>query len=277
MPKTVLIRVFFLELMSTERADLRRIALLNGDCLAEQLKDTELIVERIVFREALVSGPLGGATWEEFWETRVRFLTQNYGATVQEVQEKTVAELEKIRSLADGVELSLWFEDDLFCQVNLWFVLNLISESPNIKIYRVFPPESSPVNSWRGFGDASPTALAQAYEAKVPFNSSDLTLGKNLWEAYRLGDSAQLAALSKNVSPCFRHLKEVCQAQLDRISEVPSERRPEKVILELLAKGITDFDSLFSQFSEREGVYGFGDLQVRELLDSIKKEAGEKN
>jgi hypothetical protein len=156
-------------------------------------------------------------------------------------------------------------------------VLNLISESPNIKIYRVFPPESSPANSWRGFGDASPTALAQAYEAKVPFNSSDLTLGKNLWEAYRLGDSAQLAALSKNVSPCFRHLKEVCQAQLDRISEVPSERRPEKVILELLAKGITDFDSLFSQFSEREGVYGFGDLQVRELLDSIKKEAGEKN
>jgi hypothetical protein len=227
--------------------------------------------ETIVFREALVSGPLGGATWEEFWETRVRFLTQNYGATAQAVQEKTVAELEKIRSLADGVELSLWFEDDLFCQVNLWFVVNLLSESHHIKIFRVFPPESSPANSWKGFGDSSATALAQAYEAKVPFNSSDLALGKNLWEAYRLGDGAQLAALSKSVSPCFRHLEEVCQAQLDRISEDSTKRRPEKVILELLAKGITDFDSLFSQFSEREGIYGFGDLQVRELLDSIKK------
>jgi hypothetical protein len=150
-------------------------------------------------------------------------------------------------------------------------VLNLISESKNIKIYRIFPPESSQTNKWRGFGDASAAALAQAYESKVPFNSSDLALGKNLWEAYRLGHSAQLAALSKNVSPCFRHLKEVCQAQLDRISEDPTKRRPEKVILELLAKGITDFDSLFSQFSEREGIYGFGDLQVRELLDSIKK------
>jgi hypothetical protein len=41
--------------------------------------------------------------------------------------------------------------------------------------------------------------------------------------------------------------------------------------------GITDFNILFSQFSEREGIYGFGDLQVRELLDSIKKNAGEKN
>jgi hypothetical protein len=262
--------------MSAERNDLRRIALLNGDYLAEQLNGAELPLEQIIFREALVSGPLGGATWEEFWETRVRFLTQNYGATAQEVQEKTVTELEKIRRLADGVELSLWFEADLFCQVNLWFVVNLLSESPNIKIYRVFPPESSQANKWRGFGDASAAALAQAYESKVPFNSSDLALGKNLWEAYRLGDGAQLAALSKSVSPCFRHLEEVCQAQLDRISADPRKRRPEKVILELLVMGITDFDILFSQFSEREGIYGFGDLQVRELLDSIKKNAGEK-
>jgi hypothetical protein len=263
--------------MTIEQDDMRRIALLNGDCLAEQLKGAELPLEIVVFREALVSGPSGGATWEEFWDTRVGFLTKQYGATALEVQEKTVAELEKIRSLADGVELSLWFEDDLFCQVNLWFVVNLLSESPNIKIYRVFPPESSPTNTWRGFGNASAAALTQAYEAKVPFTSSDLMLGKNLWEAYRLGDGAQLKTLSKSVSPCFRHLEEVCQAQLDRISEVPNERRPEKVILELLAKGITDFDTLFSQFSEREGIYGFGDLQVRELLDSIKKNTGEKN
>jgi len=248
---------------------MRRIALLNGDCLAEQLKDAELLVERIVFREALVVGPVGGATWEEFWETRVGFLTQNYGATAQAVQEKTVAELEKIRSLADGIELSLWFEDDLFCQVNLWFVLKLLSESHNIKIYRVFPPKASSANSWKGFGNASAAALAQAYESKVLFTSSDLALGKTLWEAYRLGDGAQLIALSKSVSPCFRQLAEVCQAQLDRISEDPSERRPEKVILELLAKGITDFDTLFYQFSEREGIYGFGDLQVRELFDYL--------
>ena len=256
---------------------MQRIALLNGDCLSEQLKDAELPLERIIFREALVSGPLGGNTWEEFWETRVGFLTQNYGATALEVQEKTVAELEKVRSLADGVELSLWFEDDLFCQVNLWFVLNLLSDARKIKIYRVFPPEGSSANSWKGFGNASAAALEQAYELKVPFTSSDLVLGKNLWEAYRLGDRAQLTTLSKSASPCFRQLAEVCQAHLDRISEDPSERRPEKVIVELLAMGITDFDTLFSQFSEREGIYGFGDLQVRELLDSIKEKAREKN
>jgi hypothetical protein len=201
--------------MSIEQNDMRRIALLNGDCLAEQLKDAKLPLERIVFREAIVSGPLDVATWEEFWETRVGFLTQNYVAPAQEVLEKTVAEAEKVRILADGTELSLWFEDDLFCQVNLWFVLHLLSDARKIKIYRVFPPEA---NRWRGFGDATAAVLEQAYESKVPFTSSDLALGKTLWEAYRLGDGAQLTALSKSVSPCFKHLKEVCQAQLDRIS-----------------------------------------------------------
>jgi hypothetical protein len=259
--------------MSIEQNDMRRIALLNGDCLAEQLKDAKLPLERIVFREALVSGPLGGATWEEFWETRIGFLTQNYGATAQAVQEKTVAEAEKIRSLTDGVELSLWFEDDLFCQVNLWFILSLLADKPTLRVFRVFPPEAPSENRWRGFADASPEELEQAYCTKVLFSNQDMGLGKSLWEAYRLGDGAQLMTLSKSVSPCFRQLKEVCQAQLDRISEDPNDRRPEKVILELLAKGITDFDTLFSQFSEREGIYGFGDLQVRGLLESLPSDS----
>ena len=259
--------------MSTEQHDMRRIALLNGDCLSEQLKDAELLVERIVFREALVVGPVGGATWEEFWETRIEFLTKQYGATALDVEERTVAELEKIRSLADGVELSLWFEDDLFCQVNLWFILSLLADKPTLRVFRVFPPEAPSENRWRGFADASPEELEQTCESKVPFTSSDLALGKNLWEAYRLGDGAQLIALSKSVSPCFRQLAEVCQAHIDRISADPNERRPEKVILELLAKGITDFDTLFSQFSEREGIYGFGDLQVRGLLESLPSDS----
>lgn len=255
--------------METKRKDLKRYALVNGDCLAEQMKSSGLVFEGIVFREALITGPLAGDTWTKFWKTRTEFLTRQYGATENEVKEKTIAELEKLRSLPDGAELCLWFEDDLFCQVNLWFILNLLSGSRKIKIYRVFPLEATTENRWKGIGGASTSALAQAYEAKVPFTSSDLALGKNLWEAYRLGDGAQLAELSKRVSPCFRHLEEVCQAQLDRISADPSQRRPEKLILELLAKGITDFDTLFSQFSEREGIYGFGDLQVKELFDYL--------
>ena len=245
------------------------LQLLNGDHLAQQLQGASYFQTHLVFREALIVGPVAGTCLDEFWKLRTEFITKSYGVTAEEYSQKTISEIERLHSIPEDTEICLWFEDDLFCQVNLWFILNLLTDSRKIKVYRVFPPETTPENRWKGFGGASTAALAQAYEARVPFTSSDLALGKNLWEAYRLGDGAQLAELSKSVSPCFRHLEEVCQAQLDRISADPSQRRPEKLILELLAKGITDFDTLFSQFSEREGIYGFGDLQVKELFDYL--------
>lgn len=248
--------------------------LLNGDHLAHQLQGASYFQTHLVFREALIVGPVAGTSLDEFWKLRTEFITTSYGATAEEYSQKTISEIERMNSIPEDMEICLWFEDDLFCQVNLWFILNLLTDSRKIKIFRVFPPESIPENRWKGFGGASTAALEQAYLSRVPFTSSDLKLGKNLWEAYRLGDGPQLAELSKSVSPCFRHLEEVCQAQLDRISADPSQRRPEKLILELLAKGITDFDTLFSQFSEQEGIYGFGDLQVRELMDSVHKKAG---
>lgn len=248
--------------------------LLNGDHLAQQLQGASYIQTHLVFREALIVGPVTGTSLDEFWKLRTEFITTSYGVTAEKYSQKTISEIERLHSIPRDSEICLWFEDDLFCQVNLWFILTLLTDSRKIKIFRVFPPETTTENRWKGFGGASTAALEQAYEARVPFTSSDLALGKNLWEAYRLGDGAQLAEHSKSVSPCFRHLEEVCQAQLDRFSADPSQRRPEKLILELLAKGITDFDTLFSQFSEREGIYGFGDLQVRELMDSVHKKAG---
>jgi len=249
--------------------------LLNGDHLAQQLQGASYFQTHLVFREALIVGPVTDTSLDEFWKLRTEFITTSYGVTAEEYGQKTISEIERLHFIPEDTEICLWFEDDLFCQVNLWFILNLLSDSPRIKIYRVFPPETIPEKRWKGFGNVSTAALAKSYEARVPFTLSDLALGKNLWEAYRLGDDAQLAELSKSVSPCFRHLEEVCQAQLDRISADPRQRRPEKLILELLAKGITDFDTLFSQFSEREGIYGFGDLQVRELMDSVHKKGGD--
>jgi len=249
------------------------IHILNGDQLAHQLQGASYFQNQLVVREALVVGPVHGDELEEFWKIRTDFIASGYGIAAELYAQKTIQEIERLQEIPEGSAICLWFEDDLFCQVNLWFILSLLADKPTLGVFRVFSPEAPSENRWRGFTDASPEELEQAYESKVPFTSSDLALGKTLWEAYRLGDGAQLAALSKSVSPCFRQLAEVCQAQLDRISADPNERRPEKVILELLAKGITDFDTLLSEFSKREGVYGFGDLQVRGLLESLPSDS----
>ena len=243
--------------------------LLNGDQLALQLQGAPFFQSHLVIREALVVGPVSGTSLDEFWKVRTEFITSSYGVTAEEYQVKTIQEIERLEQLPKNAEICLWFEDDLFCQVNLWFVLSLFEEKPFFKLFRVFPPEAPAKNRWKGFGKASYADLELAYSNKVLLTPTDLELGKKLWSAYCQGDESMLLELSKSQSFCFRWLEEVCKAHVDRLKIDPKQRRPEKAILQILEKGITDFERVFSLFSEREGVYGFGDLQVRELFDYL--------
>lgn len=246
-----------------------QLHLLNGDQLTHQLQGAPYFQTHLVFREALIVGPVTGDSLGEFWRLRTEFITSSYGATAEEYNQKTISEIERLYSLPEDAEICLWFEDDLFCQVNLWFILSILAEMPKLRIYRVFPPDATTENEWRGFAKTSPEDLVQAYTKKILFRPADLELGKKLWSAYRQGDKLGLLALSKSQSICFRKLEEVCKAQADRLKIDPMQRRPEKAVLKLLEEGITDFDKVFTLFSEREGIYGFGDLQVKVLLEYL--------
>jgi len=110
--------------------------ILNGDALKAQLPKS-ITGEIIVARECLVDGPVEGSTLEALYETRTQFLSSAYGGNEEiDYYQKTISEFEKIQRIPHGAEINLWFEDDLFCQVNLWFILHLMKESD--EIYNLF-------------------------------------------------------------------------------------------------------------------------------------------
>ncbi len=245
--------------------------LVNGDQLATQLQGASFFEAQLVFREALIVGPTPRGGLDEFWKVRTAFITASYGATAEEYTQKTVLEIERLNSLPQDTEICLWFEDDLFCQVNLWFILSLLAEKPSYRLFRVFPPGSTRANQWKGFGAAAVSSLEGVYRARVPFYPSDVALGNDLWKAYRSQDWALFKNLSYLVSPCFNSLEEVCQAQLDRLPGSDGLGKPEQILKGILAGGITDFPLVFKEFTRQAGIYGFGDLQVKALIASLLK------
>ena len=66
--------------------------------------------------------------------------------------------------------------------------------------------------------------------------------------------------MKANVLP---KLKEVCQAQIEK------SFRPINTLKTLISKGETDFAKIFEQFNEQEAVYGFGDLQIKNIYNQI--------
>jgi hypothetical protein len=235
--------------------------------LADQLKQTKVNHNFIVCRECLIEGNVLAGSMAEFWTNRAEFIAGMYKVTAEDYLIKTVSEFEKLNHLPDHSEVCLWFENDLFCQANMWFVISILANQPALKIFRIFPVIENKADLWKGFGIASSEKLEQAFNSKIQFTPGNIELGKSLWTAFQKGDLNQLGKLSKSKSDCFEYLEEVCQAHIDRFPPDKSLGRPDKVIKEIIETTSKEFQTVFSEFSNREGIYGFGDLQIKNIYN----------
>ncbi len=243
--------------------------ILNGDALCAVFPELNLPGEIIVVREALVTGDLRGNDDAGFWLTRSEYLN----VPLEVYRQQTVSQFEAILSAAPESEFNLWFEFDLFCQVNMWFVLSLIDRLPGRKsVYAVYSsPDDSDPHFWNGFGKATRKQLEISFSSRVRFTTEDVTLGTGLWKAYKENDLVELTRLSRNGPGSFPHLKEVVNAHVDRFPSDGRKGRPEEFIRGLFNDSAPDFKTVLAEFTKKESIYGFGDTQVKELFDQVMR------
>lgn len=237
---------------------------LPGDALAEDFKKTNIDGEIIVCRECLIEGEVKAESLEEFWQTRAAFIGKTYDADEDDYLKNVVAEFEKLQNVTDNSEINLWFEYELFCQANMWFCLSLL-QNKKAKIFRVAPTVRTEKDVWKGFGRLSPEDLEKCFVERTEFSAEDVLLGAKLWKAFQEKDYEALKHLGETKSVCFPRLKEVCQAEIEK------QTRPQKVLREIISRGETDFSKIFVRFGELEGVYGFGDAQLKNIYDQSRK------
>jgi len=249
--------------------------ILNGDCLAEQLAHSEHSGVRgnfIVCRESLVDGNVSAESWEEFWKARAEYISSTFQVSDDEYFSKTVKEFERIKNIPAGSEVCLWFENDLFCQVNMWFVISFLKKRDDLNIFRIYPVIDRTEDTWKGFGISDAKDLEQAYELKSGFAKNDLVLGTALWEAFKKKDFEKLLHLSKTISGCFQFLEEVCRAHVERFPAGKAISRPKKIMKEIIKNHPKNFQQAFQEFSKMEGIYGFSDLQVKSIYDELMRD-----
>jgi hypothetical protein len=242
--------------------------ILNGDALIDRFLSSGISGEKIVARECLIEGSLEGDTLPDFWKIRAAFIFEQYADEALYFQ-NVVSEFDKLLSAPEGSEFNLWFGYDLFCRANMWFVIHLIqSLAVRKKVFLVYPSFLASADIWHDFGTAGTDELKIAFKNRVLCSENDLKLGDDLWDAYKKHDLTKLEALSKSNSPAFPYLEEVCRAHIDRFPP-GGKGRPERVLQDIISHSATDFYSVFEEFSKREGVYGFGDLQVKRIYDQL--------
>ncbi len=239
--------------------------ILNGDALLQQLPDS-VSGERIVAREALVDGPVKAETLEELYQIRDQFISTRYpGYVAGEYFDKTVPEFNNILEIPPGSEINLWFEDDLFCQVNFWFVCHLLSKSEySHSVYLVRPP----VHSQYGFGGFQPDTLPELLNNKIQVDREIIQLLADLWKAYQYDDLKSMNELAQQLHS-FPFVRNAVEAHIDRVEN----NTPVKILKQIIEELKTEeFGPVFREFCKRTPHYGFGDLQVKYLFDQLLPE-----
>lgn len=235
--------------------------ILNGDSLKAQFPP-DLKGGIFVVRECLVDGEVNAADLSLFYKQRKAFLCRYYGATEKQYEDQVQAEFEKIRSIKDS-KVFLWFEDDLFCQVNFWFTTSLLLRKNN-EVYLVRPQKLSTY----GFGGLDQKDLLELYNTVVPLKQAVEIA--DIWMAYQKEDIPLLRQKAVQLSQEYPFILDAVEAHIQRIPSKDNPGRPIQSLQRIINQlGTTEFAPVFKAFCEEEAIYGFGDLQVKRLLDQI--------
>lgn len=244
---------------------MNQIHILNGDALKEQFPKDQIQGEILIARECLIEGPADAKTLEEFIQIRSNFLGQAYGGSY----DSTVEELNKIASISEG-EVNLWFEEDLFCQANLWFVCSLLYLK-HVKVFLVMPPK----NSLRyGFGGLKQEQLISCFDNRTALSQVNVNQFALLWFSYRSNHIERLLKLGVQMHTDFPFVMRAIEAHFDRLPKDGKPGLPEQLIIDIMKeKSTQDFGVVFREFWERAPIYGYGDLQVKRIFDKVIAES----
>lgn len=246
--------------------------ILNGDSLRQQFPK-KMDGEVMVARECLVDGEVKSDSLDELFKIRAKFITEYGNYTIEDYYTNTVSEFEKIREIPEKSDINLWFEDDLFCQVNFWFSINLILNSvQNCNVFLIRPN----IHTQYGFGGLNELELIKAFEQRTPIIKIDKIA--SLWNSYQKNDIEKLIRTAKELKTTFPFIYRAVEAHIDRIPNGNYPGRPVQTLIEIMKELKTEsFGLIFKEFNKRESIYGFGDLQVKRLFDEIKNKTPKEN
>ncbi len=163
----------------------------NGDHVAMGLARSGLPGDVLAWRDVLHDGPVPpDADRARFWQARADFLAERQWASELEVIEDLAARDARLDELGPTDAVVLWFEPDVYDQLQLMQVLSRLASRD---------AESRPA-TWIApadllLGSLSPEKFRPLYEARRVVTVMDLAHGRESWDAFTSPSPDALLAL----------------------------------------------------------------------------------
>ena len=251
------------------------IHILNGDALVESFKQSNIKGDYIVWRECLFEGPIFNAKTEiDLANIRARFIEEAYGESVSHYMKGFSEFFSKLKSINQYDEITLWFDYDLFCQVNLMYLLKVIAGYKyDLAVSIVFPKNDGENNQYKGCGRLNGEQLQELFDCRKSLSKEELYASEKFWKAYSSTDSLEFEGLLKNTNDTFPFFREALQSHLERFPSRENGLNPiEGIILNSAEEGINDKFKIMERVWEAASIYGLGDLQIFKYIEQLSND-----
>lgn len=255
----------------------QQLHILNGDAMLHGFNGTGLNGDVLIWREILSEGPVvEDISSARFWELRSAWISTQFNAPADEYQTKVIDEVAKLGCPYNMI--TLWFEFDLHCQINLLGILNLLRLQADLderEFYLVCPAEYPGKPEFRGLGELNGIELNFLYDSiSVQLSDYDFTLAAEAWTAYCSGEIEKIEAFIQNTTfwanlpllrPAFEaHIKRL-QTNQQGLNFI------EQQLLDIYNTGKTARNDIYHAFWASNSIYGMGNSAIDVYLDSLVK------
>jgi Domain of unknown function (DUF1835) len=245
----------------------------NGDSAGNGLRESGLPGVVMSWQDVLHEGPLGNVDAAELRELRASFLSDcGWGARTaiqDDLERRDELFLDALRA---GRHVVLWFEHDLFDQLQVLQILALVAESEAgleaIELLIVGDVPGRP--DFKGLGELSPHELNTLWDRRRSLTPGILDLGVSAWNILCGPDPRAIEALLGRDTSALPYLAPALRRLLEELPDTTSGLgRTERQALEAMAAGERTARQVFLASGAREEAPFLGDgvmwLRLHEL------------
>lgn len=226
-----------------------------------------------IWADPLHDGPVpGGLNDGELLDMRARHL----GGPDEPSLSETAAGLKEWRRVIAAHdtyrELVLWYEHDLFCQLNLIQLLTWIRDHvPTSKSVSLICIDSYPGRpTFKGLGELTERELASLLDTRQPLTDAQYAVAARAWHAFREPTPEPLDRLRESDTSALPYLASAITALLREYPWTSDGlSRSERRLLQVAAAGSLTLASAFPRMDDGQRAYYVTDTSLNDLADEL--------
>ncbi|MGH8677805.1 MAG: hypothetical protein ACREUQ_05570 [Burkholderiales bacterium] len=247
----------------------------NGDVAVERMREGGLPGSYLAWRDVLHEGPVPHTeTLGEISAIRAHYLAEaGYGRDVRIHDQFNARDAALVHAAAHD-EVVLWFEHDLFDQLQILQILDWLAVNAHAaKVYLIIVGSYPGIARFVGLGQLSPAQFVGLFGSRIPATKAHFDTARRAWAAFRQPTPQPWAATLYHDIPPLPYLREAVVRMLEELPSVANGlSRTDHAALGVIADGTYAPHAIFASVQALEERPFMSDWSFWRVLANLAQE-----